>query len=904
MPDCLHGLITLKCHKIGKLNKPPVHIIITALLLLGLSSGCSVQKNTGLSRAYHNLTAKFNVLFNGKESFKKGANKIDEDFKDDYTEILPVFPFVDKSAVSIASSDMDRTIKKCSKLISMHSITAKPKVKNSKTLTTKEREFFNKKEYNAFVDDAYLLMGKAHFYKQEYIEASEIFHMILNDFKNQSIIPETQIWLARLLIETGQNKDAYEIINLLLNNPEFPKKLLPELYPSAAHYYLKQKDYIQAISYLEKALPQEGKKNIRTRYYFILAQLSEKKGDLKEASDYYSLVLKMNPVYDMAFNARINRALAFQQGFGNAEEIESELTKMLRDDKNIDYRDQIYFALGNLAAKEGNYAKAIENYKKSLNVSLTNEQQKTRSYLTLANLYYSFPDYPNAQAYYDSALIQIRPDYPGYEALFSKSKSLTRLVNELNTFQLEDSVLKLAKLPEQELNARIDAIIESERKKEELERQRQQEEQLDRQFGNEIAVQNFSKQQNTTEGSRWYFYNDAAKSMGYREFKLTWGNRKLEDHWQRSVKTALSFSAGGGEETENTNEEGSQPANSLSKMSREYYLVNIPKTDSAVAASLKRMEIAEYNMGVIYKTDLKDYEKASAAFKDLIERFPSSEYILSSYFNLYSMARDQNNQAMADYYKNILALKFPQSMYTKVLINPGYLQELEKEDQKIRQYYSETYDLYKSGKYPEVIERAAYGQENFKDNPLLPKFGYLSLLASGKIGDRKTFRENLLAWVEKYPGTDMAADAQNLVDYMDKEHPEIKEAQDIIISQKLYQLDPGSEHVFAYLVDKKTNINQLIFNIINFNLDNFDTLNLLAEVADLNPRQNLVVVKPFPDGDAVMKYLHAIRSSETIIKDIPGISLIPFAISVENYNILKTNKSADLYLKFFNENYH
>jgi hypothetical protein len=309
-------------------------------------------------------------------------------------------------------------------------------------------------------------------------------------------------------------------------------------------------------------------------------------------------------------------------------------------------------------------------------------------------------------------------------------------------------------------------------------------------------------------------------------------------------------------------------------------------------------------MGLIYKADLKDFEKASAAFKDLIERFPSSEYLLSSYFNLYIMARDQNNQAMADYYKNIIASQFPESMYAKVLTNPGYIQELEQEDERIRQYYSESYDLYKSGNYTEVIARADYALANFKDNPLLPRFGYLSLLASGKTNDRKVFRENLLNWIANYPGTDMAADAQNLIDYMDKEHPEIKEAQDLIISQKLYQLNPDSEHLFSYLVDKKTNINQLIFNIINFNLDNFDKLNLLAEVADLNPRQNLVVVKPFPDGDAVMKYLNTIRASETIAKDMPGISLIPFVISVENYNILKTNKSADLYLKFFNENYH
>ena len=336
--------------------------------MLILPQGCSVQKNTGLSRTYHEMTARFNVLFNGTQSFNKGTEKIDEGFHDDFADILPIFPFTTKNASTLASSDMDRAIKKCEKLISMHSITVKPKVKNSKTLSPSEREFFNKKEYNGYVDDAYLLMGKSHFYKQEYTEASELFHHILNDFKGESVIPEAQIWLARLSVQTLQYKDAYEILNLLQNNAEFPKKLQHELYPSLADYYLSQKDYKQAINYLQKSVSVEKKKKIRTRFLFILAQLCEKTGDLKQASVYYSEVIKLNPVYDMAFNARINRALAYQQGFSNSSEIESELLKMLRDDKNTEYMDQIYYALGNLAAKEGNNTKAIDYYKKSVTV--------------------------------------------------------------------------------------------------------------------------------------------------------------------------------------------------------------------------------------------------------------------------------------------------------------------------------------------------------------------------------------------------------------------------------------------------------------------------------------------------------------------------------------------------------
>jgi tetratricopeptide (TPR) repeat protein len=884
------------------LKKSAAYIALSLLAMLLLAAGCSVQKNTALSRTFHNITAKYNVLFNGNESFKKGAAKIDANFQDDYAEILPVFPFAEKSAAALCAADMDRAIKKCTKLISMHSITVKPKVKNAKNLTEKEREFFNKKEYNAFVDDAYLLMAKSHVYKLEYVQAAEVLHSLINDYKNQPVVPEAQLWLSRTDIETGQYKDAYELLNMLQNKTDLPPRVTAELYPTLAQYYLKQKDYAKAITYLEKGIPLTKRKRTRTRYTFILAQLYEKTGDLKRASDTYQQVIHLNPPYTMAFNARINRALAFQQGFGKADEIGSELSKMLRDDKNKEYLDQIYYALGNLAAKEGDYPKAAEQYRKSLDASVNNEQQKTRSYLTLANLYYSLPDYPNAQAYYDSALLQLQPDYPGYEALYTKSKSLTRLVTELNTATLEDSVLKLAKLPQAELFAKIDGLIDAERKKDEELRKKQLDAQLDQQFGNEVAVQNFSKQQRSTEGTRWYFYNEAAKSLGYREFRLTWGSRKLEDNWQRAVKAAATFGTTGTDEAEQA-EEDQKPANNLSRMSRDYYLVNVPRTDSAVTESLKRLESALFNMGVIYKNELKDYDKSAAAFRDLIKRFPDSEYLLSSYYNLYLMARDQNNTSMAASYKDLIASRFPESTYARILTNPNYVKELEAEEQKITRYYTDTYSLYTAGKYAEVVPRADYALKTFTGHSLLPKFAYLGTLSGGKSQDRAAFRESLKTLVTRYPGTDVAEDANNLIRYMDQEHPEIREAVDLVASREMFRPEPDAEHVFGYVTDKKSNVNQLVFNIINFNLDNFDKLSLRVDITEWSTTENLIVVKPFRNGKAATDYLAAITAFEDIRKDIPEIRITPLVISTGNLNRVKTEKSSDLYLKFYKENY-
>jgi tetratricopeptide (TPR) repeat protein len=843
------------------------------------------------------------VLFNGQESYDKGLEKIEKEFTDDYSEILPIFMYSGKDAAAIASADMDRTIKKCSKLITLHSITAKPKVKDKKNLTEEQRAFFSKKEYNAFVDDAWLLMGKAHFYKLEYDLASEAFKKVINDFKNDPNVFNAQLWLARLSIQTGQYINASELLAMLLNHEAFPKKLLPELYPTYADYCIKQKDYAKTISFLEKATTVEKRKKTRTRYLYILAQLYEKTGDLKRASECYQQVIQMNPVYDMAFNAHINMALAYEKGFGKGQDIENELNKMLHDDKNLDFQDQIYYALGNLAIKEGNEEKALEYYTLSVEANKGNEQQKARSYITIANLYYARPDYPNAQAYYDSAVSNIDADYPGYNSLFTKSKSLTRLVTEINAVKLADSVLLLAKLPADELNNRITALIEAERKKEEEVRLKAQEQQLDQQFGDETARRSVSDQKSLGTGAQWYFYNDAAKNLGYREFKLKWGNRKLEDHWQRASKAMVSYSPVNQDEEADDATASQASADAFSRTSREFYLSGIPTTDSAVNSTHQRAELGLYNMGIIYKDELKDYEKAAESFKELIKRYPSSDYLLASYYNLYAIARDQNNQALVELYKNNIIRQFPESMYARVLTNPEYFKELEKEELAVRQYYEKTYSYYLEGNSNEVIARTEHAKKTYPEHVLIPRFDYLGVLAQVRMLDRSVFRQKLTDIATKYPGTDIASDAGNLISYMDNEHPELKEAEELKISQKLYQPSPDTTHYFAFVLDKKINTNQLVFNIINFNLDAFDMLNLIVEIVDLNKAQSLITVKTFTDREQVMQYLSVISNSEEIYKDMPAIQPIPFAISLPNLKTLLEDKSADRYLKFFKEHY-
>ena len=365
-----------------------------------------------VTRSFHNVTSRYNIFFNGNESFKKGVKRMRDSHEDDYTRILPIFQYGDENTASTIASDMERAIQKSTKVITLHSITVKPEFKNGPE-SEKQKDFYARNEYNKYVPGNYLLMGKAYLFRHDFHLAMETFRFIMTEYHYDDIVYETQVWIARTHNELGEYNESEDILEVLTGTMEFPSSLHSDLYTTQADLYMKQEDYERAIEPLTRAVDDVRKKKQKIRYTFILAQLHQEAGDQKKASEYYRQVIKMNPPYEMSFNARINRASVFIEGSDNAKEIRDELRKMLKDEKNSDFRDQIYYALGNVFFREGNTGEALNNYKLSSIYSISNTQQKTTSCLTIANIYYERPDYEQADRYYDSAMVYLTEDYPG-----------------------------------------------------------------------------------------------------------------------------------------------------------------------------------------------------------------------------------------------------------------------------------------------------------------------------------------------------------------------------------------------------------------------------------------------------------------------------------------------------------
>lgn len=887
-----------------------------SLLILTFLVSCSTQKNTGLNRFYHALTTKYNILFNGGESYKEGVKKYKENYQDDYSRILPIFIYGDEEIATGLKPQMDRTIEKSSKSIRMHSITVKPD-QGKGFLSSKEKEFYNKNEYNIFIDDAYLLMGKAFFHQMEYQSAIQTFNYIINQYEDPEAKYLAYNWLIRTNVELKDFREAKEYLDQILTDIEYPEKLTYERNLTAADFYLKQNMVKQAEPFVDEALNQAKKKKEKLRLTFIQAQIKEELNQLNEASKLYEKVIKMNPPYEMAFNAKIKRAALFSGSNRSSKTIEAELLKMLKDEKNNEYQDQIYYALGELEMKRENVQKAIEYYQLSAQSSMGNANQKGLTYLSLANIFFDQHKYMESQAYFDSAVVSLDPEFPGYRELSRKNTYLSKLVKNLKTVQHQDSLQRVAAMSEDDREKFIQQIIQQ-RKTEEAEQQRREREGDNRGMYTTNRNRNYAL---NDQSGKWYFYNQTAKSFGEPEFRRKWGDRKLEDNWRRSSKQVLGVEQLSQSEI---SDEILDPKKGLDENKPEYYRVELPLTDSAMEASHKKIQNALYNVGEVYRNDLKDFPLAIEAYKELIDRYPESDYKIAAYYSLYKVYEQEGNQNQADIYKNMIIRNYPDSKYAKVLLDPNYFKQFEKEEQEKKTFYTTTLNLYKKQQYREVIQRCDEAFKKYQNTEYIPKYRFLNTLSMGELYGVSSIKKELETIVEEFPADPVANASEELLaairenelkqfkvmdettkedDMADKERDEItqKTLEEIA---KIYQYKPADKHLLGIAINKTANINQLKFNLINFNLDFFIQESYDIENKSLNEFIEIISVKNFKNAQKAKEYYNQFKMEEkTIFTDIEAADFQYFIISQENLDKLLEEKSVGDYLIFFRNNY-
>ena len=913
------------------------YILIAVVALVALLASCSTEKNTSRSRWWHSFNARYNTYYNGSVAYIDASLEKENGNKDNFTEMIPMYTVGNKKSRELGKANYDKAIEKCEKAIKLHSITKRPEWTKSRRKTERDIEWLSRKEYNPFLWKAWMLMGRSQFYQGAFDEAASTFSYMCRLYATQpAIYGRARAWLAKSYIEQDWLYDAEDVIRNMQRD-SIHWRAQKEWDFTYADYYIHTGDYDKAIPYLKKSIDHEMRKKQKARLCFLLGQLYAATGKNVEAYKAFKSVVRKNPPYELEFNARI--AMTEVMGASQAKKMVGKLKRMAASDKNKDYLDQVYYAIGNIYLAQKDTMNAISNYEKGNKKATRSGIEKGVLLLKLGDLYWQQEKFSDAQRCYGEAIGLLDKDRKDYEQLSARSKVLDELVPYTDAIHLQDSLQALAKMSEKDRNAAIDRVIaelkrqEKEQKRLEDEKNAQQTMQRNGAMGNRNNTNRNNTaqtQQNNRQNAVWYFYNAMAVQQGKQAFEKLWGKRENTDNWQRVNKTVVGNLNGDAdmeltEEQKDSIAKAEQAQDSLEQLKdsaqndphkREYYLVQIPFTEDQVATSNLTIMDGLYNSGVIFKDKLDNLDLSKKQFTRLETQYPDFEQKADMYYHLFLLYSRLGQHDVAAGYVEKLKAEYPENQWTILLTDPYFKENAQFGVHIEDSLYAATYDAFKADRLSEAKANAQISATRFPLGENRDKFLFIGGLAKLNDGDSKGCVDDMKAVVEKFPQSKLAEMAGMIVNGVNAGKPLHGARFDLgdvwtrrtavladsdSINAKTFDAERNTEFVFmlAYVPDS-VDENKLLYQMAKVNFTHYVVRNFDLAIEDANGLRRMVV-RGFRNYDEALQYARGLAEQAGLQQLLSGCKAI--VISDKNLPLLGTNFSYADYQDFYDKNF-
>jgi tetratricopeptide (TPR) repeat protein len=936
--DCLYSVLFHLLTQLTSLKKSTSYSLKLISLYLGTCflAACGTPKDTAMSRGIQNLTARYNYIYNANVILEDYEETLHTNYKDNYNEILPVYTTPEKfSSATVLNPPVNE--------------------KALDAIITKSQAIIADKAFSNYIDESYLLLGKANYLKTYYFVAEEYFDYTLRTYPANTPVQVNALnWKARSLMQLNNVKDAALVLDTLYATLPMVKNHKAEPLATIAQMYIYQERYDDAVLMLENAIKLAPLKRNRIRWTYILAQLYEMKKNYQEALRYYVKVQKSNAGFELYFNANLNRIKI--EGLLNGQRLnrKKQLAALLRDDKNLEYIDQIYYQIAESHAQEGNFREAAKYYQLSVRNSNQNKYQKGLSYLRMADLNFKeLKNFVQAKLYYDSTVTTLPPSYPGYAQVVKKSQNLEYLTTRYETVAFEDTLQLLAKLPEEERLSRIRKITALAPATAPAGNTGRVKEILFPDEGNTLPA-------NTTPGT-FYFNNRVAIDKGYGDFLIRWGNRKAEDNWRQSVKSSAQTTteaiAKVEDATAGTARNGSsKPVEGDSLVAR--YEKAMPINDGMVTASNQKIIDAYFEIANFYQQELEDQQEAVKVYELILNRFPDNNHLAAIYYGL-SLAYQKTDEKNTLKYQKLVLEKFPQSIFAKTILDPDYSSKQSLAEAAVIKKYNDIFTQYEKKAFPAVISEVNAVTGQYPGNLLNPQLSYLKAIAIGRTRNVDSLNAAFNGIVNLYPDdqliTPLVKDhlayiaahldefkkrkvalpdfdmneprifasqplpvppAQQQVPALpatEKTEPEktanlvpapvVKTPENPIVASKIFSTEISK--VYYYVIDVEDaslTLSSSRFGIGQFNRGNYGDAGLRHQLTEFDNDQ-LIYVGNFSSFAEAKSYSDGITPQLRQIMKVPANIYKNFIISKENFEKIQSKDLVTKYLDFYNNNY-
>ena len=914
------------------------HTLLLIIAVLLMTTGCSTKKNTAQTRWWHSFNARYNTYYNGTLAYIDGSQEKENGNKDNFTEIIPLYTVGNKNSRQLGKANYERAIEKCKKAIQQHSIKKRPEWNKNRRKTEKDIEWLSRREYNPFLWKAWLLMGRSQFYSGNFDEAAATFSYISRLYKTQpAIYGKAKAWLAKTLIEQGYLYDAEDVIRNMKRD-SIDWRAAKEWDYTLASYYIHSGDYETGVGYLQKVIKHEMRHKQKAREYYLLGQLEAALGHRDKAYKAFKHVIRLNPPYELEFNAQI--AMTEVMAKGRSKQMISKLKRMAANDNNKDYQDQIYYAIGNIYLAQRDTTNAICAYEKGRKNATRNGIEKGVLLLHLGDLYWQKNMFSNARGCYGEAIGLLDKERKDYEQLSYRSRVLDELVPYTDIIHQQDSLQELSRMSEEDRNAVIDRAIEAYKKKEKEERrlQAQAEAEKNQNTGNTGSLGNNQNNRQPVNNRQsqvdqtWYFYNQMAVNKGKEMFQRQWGKRENADDWQRANKTVVAAQTEENTETVGQTEEfndsikqteaaedslaqvGQKPEEDPHK--REYYLAQIPFTEEQIDASNKAIADALCHAGIIFKDKLDLLELCEQHLRRLTDYYPDYEHMDDAYYHLFLLYSRMGQPETANTYIEKLKEQFPESQWTTILTDPYFTENARFGVHIEDSLYAATYDAFKAEKHQEVRGNAHISETRFPLGANRDKFIFINGLSKLNSGDASGCLQEMKAVVEKFPQSPLSEMAGMIINGVNAgkrlyggrfDISDVWNHRSYVLNDSdtvaVHSLSAERNDKFVFMLvyqPDSVNENQLLYELAKFNFTSFLVRNFDLTIEDAEGLRRMQVTG-FRNYDEVWQYAH-LFAQQTAILQLLGKGRIVL-ISEPNLPLLGTKISYNEYSQFYDQHF-
>lgn len=928
-----------------------------------LRSERSDQGKFGLPKRFlQNTATHFNYYFNANNKLNEVLARAKEVFKDDYSKLLAFYNYsLDVTAAD--SIQLDSITYKSSTGIALHDLRGD------------------------WVDNLYLLWGASFYLQKKFDSAYLMFQFINYAFapkekdgyyltigssrdgnsalsiatKEKKSLPkkilsvppsrnDAFIWQIRNFLAQDLFAEAASLIVTLRDDPAFPKRLQNDLHEVQALLFYKQKMWDSAAVHLSQALSNAPTLQEKARWEYLTAQLFELSGNHKEAEKYYGKVINHTTDLVLEIYARL-AALRTDKDGGtkNYEKNAAELVKMARRDKYTEYQDIIYYMAAQMLLDAGKTDEAMALLKKSTQAEGSSAEQRNKSFLQLAELSFAQKMYRQAYNFYDSINLN-EPSLKNPEAITARKKSLEIIATQSEIIYRQDSLQRIAALPEEQRKDFVKQLVKQLRKQQGLKDETTAS--ANSPFANPNAGGNTLFQGSQPKGE-WYFYNAAAKTRGYNEFRAKWGNRPNIDNWRRSA-AIMGASANPLNTTGAGNTQGGQQGGST-ELTFDAFYDNLPLTPEKLNVSNDSLKQALFLLGKAYIQELEDCQAGTETLEQLRNRFNSFQPMEEVLFNLFYCYNKNGETAKAAAIKKLMSEQHAGSNLTAIVVS-GKNPLLTEKDLATKTY-EDIYDLFIEGKFEQALTEKKAADAKYSKHYWTPQLLYIEAVYYIKQRDDSTAIRRLDDIVSQFPNTPLAEKAQTMMDVLRRRAEIEEELRNMVVTRATdstagrtitppavvtrpkpdstkitppvtvtqpppkptgdstavkppviktaFAYNPNEAHYVVLLLNKvdPVFVNEAKNAFIRYNRDTYYNKTYSVDLYQLDNDNRLLLIAPFSNADDAIKYAD-VAKPKTPTEILPWLKggKYSFMIMTDgNFDLLKNNPDIEAYKTFLNQ---